>query len=108
MGSVKLWGEIKRAESVQGSHPMEVFMGKFLIAVLTVVAIVGCTKPDDARRVLAAHGYTDISITGYRWFSCSKDDTYHTGFVATSPAGIRVEGCVCDGFLFKNATIRFK
>ena len=58
-----------------------------LFAFLIWVFPEGCTQPDEARRVLAAQGYTDILITGYRPFMGGRDDTYSTGFQAKTPAG---------------------
>ena len=83
-------------------------MLRVLVAVVGLCVMAGCTDPVTAERVLSEQGYTDIQITGYRFFGCSEDDFYVTGFNATSPVGKRVEGCVCQGFLFKNATIRFQ
>ena len=53
-------------------------------------------------KVLESHGYTDIAITGYQWFSSSKYDTNIAGFTATSPADVRIAGSVYVCFLFKN------
>jgi hypothetical protein len=75
---------------------------------LAVLVLAGCTRPDGATRVLEANGFKDIQITGYKWFACSKDDSFATGFVATGPTGKRISGCVCEGILFKNSTIRFE
>lgn len=83
-------------------------MKKLIVIIGLLALVVGCTNETSARRVLESNGYTDISFTGYQWFSCSKDDTYHTGFRAKSVVGKEVEGCVCEGLLFKNSTIRFK
>ncbi len=52
-------------------------------------------------------GFTNIRTTGYKWFACSEDDWYHTGFIATNPQGMEVGGVVCSGFFFKNSTVRF-
>jgi hypothetical protein len=76
--------------------------------VLILILLAACTDPKDATRILADQGYTNIQITGYSWFSCSKDDTYRTGFTATAPSGRQVSGTVCAGLLFKNSTIRFE
>lgn len=76
--------------------------------VLTVaVLFAGCTNAPNATKVLEENGFTNVRMTGYAWFACSKDDTYHTGFIATSPNGREVEGTVCEGLVFKNSTIRF-
>lgn len=65
----------------------------------------GCTAPDVARKALTGAGYTEIQTTGYCWFCCGKDDTFHTGFTAKGPTGQPVVGAVCSGW-FKGATIR--
>jgi hypothetical protein len=78
----------------------------FLIAALTALA--ACTDPTTATRVLEDQGYTNVQMTGYNMFACSRDDTFHTGFSAKSPAGRQVSGTVCAGAFFKNSTIRFE
>lgn len=60
-----------------------------------------------ATRILAQQGYTEIQITGYRWFVGDKGDFYHTGFTAKSSAKIDVTGTVTRGLIFKSSTIRF-
>lgn len=66
---------------------------------------VGCTRPDEARKVLGQAGYTDIKPGGYCVFCCSKDDTFHTEFTAKGPTGQPVSGVVCSGWM-KGSTIR--
>lgn len=80
---------------------------KTIIAVLLVALVAGCTSSEDAMRALSAQGFTDVRLTGYKWFACGEGDFYHTGFIATSPTGREVSGVVCSGLLFKNATVRF-
>ena len=86
------------------------FTSTFLLctALALLPFINGCTDTGTAQRVLQQNGYKDISIEGYAFFSCGKDDWYSTKFEATSPNGSHVEGAVCSGLLFKNATIRFR
>lgn len=79
---------------------------KKMMLLLMVVLLLGCTNPQKAKEVLEADGYTNVQITGYVLFACSKDDFYHTGFVAQKN-GRSVKGTVCEGFLFKGSTIRF-
>lgn len=81
-------------------------MGKFVVLLACLLTVGGCTSPDKTHLILEREGYTDIEITGYAFFSCSQEDTFHTGFRATNLAGNRVEGAVCCGVL-KNCTIRF-
>ena len=81
---------------------------KSLFALLFVVSAVGCTQSDHAIKVLQENGFKNIQITGWSPFSCSQDDTFKTGFTATSVTGAEVSGTVCEGLVFKNATIRFK
>lgn len=72
---------------------------------LSVFILASCTDQDGAERTLRQAGYKDIEITGYRPFMKSEDDTYSTGFRATSPAGYQVTGAVTGG-PFKGNTIR--
>jgi hypothetical protein len=78
------------------------------LLIICAIMLAACTEPNTARRVLDSAGYTDIHFTGYSWFACSSDDTYHTGFTAKGPTGKAVSGTVCTGVLFKNSTIRFE
>ena len=80
-------------------------MRKILLSVSLLVALSGCTSKSDTERALAGAGYTDVQITGYRFFGCRKDDMFHTGFSATGPTGQKVSGVVCSAFL-KGSTIR--
>jgi hypothetical protein len=81
---------------------------KKLLLVLSVLALLtGCTNPNKAKNLLDDLGFTDIEITGYRWFACSKEDLYHTGFIARGPSGKRISGTVCDGWILRNATVRY-
>jgi len=81
-------------------------MKKIILAAMFLL-VAGCTNEDQAKNILSAQGYNDITFTGYNFFACSEDDFYHTGFVATSPAGVSVSGTVCSGLFFKGATIRY-
>lgn len=74
-------------------------------ALLAAALIVGCTSESDATRALAGAGYRDVHITGYRWWGCSKDDQFHTGFEAVGLTGQRVSGVVCSAWM-KGSTIR--
>lgn len=74
--------------------------------ILVAVLLAGCTNADDATRTLKAAGYTDIQITGYRWFGCSKSDSERTGFIAKGRDGSTISGAVCGAYFFKGNTIR--
>ena len=79
-------------------------MKKFTI-VLALISLTACTAPDSATKALRAAGYTDIVITGHRFFMCGDRDTFSTGFKAKGPTGVFVTGAVCSGLL-KGNTIR--
>jgi len=70
------------------------------------VFLLSCTAEDRSRQALEAQGFTQINMTGYSMFSCSDDDTFSTGFIATNPNGNRVTGTVCCGWV-KDCTIRW-
>lgn len=67
---------------------------------------VSCTDESTATRVLEFEGVTEIQFTGYDWFACSKDDTFHTGFNGVKN-GKKISGVVCSGLLFKGSTVRY-
>ncbi len=82
-------------------------MKKVLLTILVSVCLCACTNEGDANKALTALAFTNIEFTGYKFFACSRDDDYHTGFKAINSVGKPVEGVVCEGFLFKNSTVRF-
>lgn len=72
-----------------------------------LVMLSGCTDDSNTRRTLEDAGYSNISTGDYSWWTCGDDDTFATQFTATNPAGKRVSGTVCCGWLTKGCTIRF-
>lgn len=75
--------------------------------VLTAALLLSaCTDESATRRTLEASGFTDVTVGGYAWFSCSEGDNFATSFSATNSQGKRVHGAVCCG-LWKNCTVRF-
>ncbi|MCE9566385.1 MAG: hypothetical protein K8U57_30545 [Planctomycetes bacterium] len=77
---------------------------KWIIAIAAILALTACTSPDDVRKYAEAEGWESYEVTGYRFFGCSKDDVFHTGFVAVKN-GKRISGVICSGWL-KGATLR--
>ena len=86
-------------------------MKSYLLAIITIITLtfmtLSCTNDQSAKELLENEGYKNIQMTGYKFFSCSKDDFFHTGFSAINANGKFVSGTVCEGFLFKGKTIRF-
>lgn len=83
-----------------------------VVVILAVLITLGSgpifgTDPQGAKRTLEAQGYTQVEITGYRWFAGGQGDFYKTGFRAKSPNGTEITGAVCRGLWFKGTTIRF-
>lgn len=70
-------------------------------AIICLLILASCTDPKAAQDALDDVGMKDIKIGDYAWFACSKDDWYHTSFVATNPNGKIVEGVVVQRFLFQ-------
>lgn len=77
-----------------------------IFALLLLLGLTGCTN-NGAKATLEKQGYRDVTLTGYRFFTCSDDDEFHTGFKALSPdgSGRVVTGTVCEGFI-KGKTVR--
>lgn len=77
-----------------------------VLIVIVVLLMLGCSRPNATQDLLERQGYTEIETTGYKWFACSKDDGFSTGFKAKNPDGVVVTGVACTGLL-KATTIRF-
>lgn len=67
--------------------------------------LTSCADGNKASRILEEQGYNSIRITGYRFWGCSEDDNFVTGFEAKTSTSKTVTGVVCGGFL-KGSTIR--
>jgi hypothetical protein len=91
------------ARSVRGRH----WFACWAVG-LAMLAAFSCTDDGAALATLRASGYTNIRLTGYDWFGCSKDDGTCTGFEATGPTGVRTHGAVGCGFwsCSKGCTVR--
>lgn len=68
--------------------------------------LISCTDDSRTRQTLEDSGFTEVTVGGYDFFACSKDDTYHTSFTAKNSRGKVVSGTVCCGVL-KSCTVRF-
>lgn len=79
---------------------------KRTILTILLFALCACTDESASTRTLKDSGFTDIRLTGYSYFACSDDDTFHTGFTAKNSQGREVSGVVCCGWL-KSCTVRF-
>lgn len=79
------------------------------VAISATVCLAGCdVNPTDVTNVVESQGYKDVKVTGYQlvFSGCGKDDSFNSGFTATSADGKhQVSGVVCGG-LFKGYTVR--
>lgn len=94
--------------NVNMKKSQHVFMSLLVIAAIGAAVIftpIGCTQPDDARRVLESAGYKNVEITGWRPMMAADDEQYSTGFSAIGPSGQRVTGAV-TARAFGGSTIR--
>lgn len=78
---------------------------KLVFFILSIILFSGCTDKENAEVFLKKQGYTDITITGYNFFECSKDDNQSTGFIAKKNGKV-VEGTVCTGTLFRSIVLK--
>jgi len=76
------------------------------IVILTLLIVPHtCTMiPEKAKQALKDNGYTDVELTGYKYFKCGSDP-FNTTFTGKSITGHKVTGAVCGGFA-KGTTIR--
>lgn len=79
---------------------------KKLIVPIVLLGLSACTSSqNEVKRVLAADGVTEITLTGYDFFTCGND-TFSSGFKGVKN-GKQVSGAVCAGWL-KGYTIRYR
>lgn len=86
---------------------IKIIIGIIIFGYLTTVLMTGCVDKTGAEKALSDAGFSNIQTGEYEWFSCSKDDFYHTKFTANNPKNEKVSGVVCGGLFFKKSTIRF-
>lgn len=80
-------------------------MKNLLILTAAILLLAACTRAEDVQSYANEQDWKSCTVTGYRWFGCSKDDLYHTGFTAITKSGKQVSGVICSGWL-KGATMR--
>lgn len=80
-------------------------MKKFIFVIIIAISLVACTRESDVKKYADLYNWDSYKITGYKFFACSKDDSFATGFVAKKD-GKEFSGVVCGGWPFKNATLR--
>lgn len=89
------------------------FMSVLIVVILLVFFLALWPTGDEARvharHLLEVQGYESIQILPVSLFACGHGDVPHESarFRALTPAGMRVEGAVCCGWL-KGCTIRFE
>lgn len=84
----------------------DIAISRLVFVAACTCVLCACTDPPTAERALDDLGFTEIQTTGYRFFSCGEDYTFHTGFAATNVNGKRVTGAVCSGWL-KGTSVKF-
>nr|WP_086491256.1 hypothetical protein [Novosphingobium panipatense] len=77
------------------------------LAVFGIVAASGGCSEDKAgmRAAVQDFGFTEVTLGGFAWLGCSKDDMFSRTWVGLSASGSRVEGVVCGGWA-KGYTVR--
>lgn len=84
-------------------------MKRMVLLGALVLLLAGCTDAGKTVKVLKQQGYKNIETTGYRWFSCNKNDgDDHTGFRAISPTGQQMTGTVCSCRVCLGGTTRVR
>lgn len=78
-----------------------------LLIVGVLPMILGSCTVDErtAKRILGAQGFTDVKLTGYSIFGCSKDQQRRSGFDAKDVRGNEISGVLCQD-LFGSTSVR--
>lgn len=80
-------------------------MNKIMIIAIAALALSACgVNPNDGKRVLESHGFTNVNIGGYAFIGCGKDE-FSSHFNAIDVNGKPISGVICSGW-FKNYTVR--
>lgn len=82
----------------------------FVFLLVCYVGIVVVRNNDDTtythvQTTLESAGYTQVTLAGYQWWGCTRNDVVHLKFSAKGPTGIPTRGVVCGG-LWGGYTIR--
>ena len=67
--------------------------------------LISCTDEAGVKNYAEVEEWNSYQITGWKPLSCSSDDFYSTGFVATKN-GKKFSGAVCRGLFFRSSTLR--
>lgn len=76
-----------------------------IFCLLAVFLLSGCTDSSSVKQYAEINEWDSYEVTGYRFFGCSDEDFYHTGFKATKNDK-EFTGVVCKGLFFRGATLR--
>lgn len=80
-------------------------MKNTIIIAIAALSLTACGVNHQAgKRVVESHGFTDVVIGGYAFFSCGKDE-FASSFTAKDANGNPVSGAICSGW-FKGYTVR--
>jgi len=79
----------------------------FVIAGSIIAAQVYAGRDADVRAIAALEGagYTEVKLSGQRWWGCGSAEYMNYGFIAKGPTGKTVMGVACSG-MSKYTTIR--
>ena len=77
---------------------------KYILFIVVLVLLCACDEKS-VESYARSHEWDHYEITGYRFFACSKEDFYQTGFIATKN-GKSFTGTVCKGLLWRGSTLR--
>lgn len=78
------------------------------LPLIVVVLLMACTADEEqARKVLEAYGFEQITFGGYPFYRCGKDDEFNIEFSAINVKKQPVSGAVCCG-LWKSCTVRLR
>lgn len=78
-------------------------VGGLIVAAIFFAMLPKWLKGDEERAVLAAAGYSEVKLDGFRILDCP--DLFGMGFEAKGPSGTPAKGAVCRG-IFSGASIR--
>lgn len=89
----------------RSSSPYSWFTPLFIVGFCLAIMHANIKSPPETKRVLKEAGYTEVTLTGYKVWSCGSDQVSQ-GFTGKNRDGYQITGVVCSGLFAKATTIR--
>jgi hypothetical protein len=91
----------------------KLFYSIVMVLLLILLTVRGsCNAPESAIEASVKAGFSEVNVLQHHYLfvalqGCSNSDAAKFDMIGKNPSGKAVHFSVCQGFLFKDSTIRF-